>query len=80
MSLQVAVDALEAVADDNGAPDAVRIRAASALAVQVRGTTPGSPQAATWAKLIVMAEDMAQAPGQPTTRVEAAELLMLLEG
>ena len=79
MSLAAALVALEAVADDNGVPDSVRIRAATSLAAQVRGTNPGSPQADTLAKLIAMAETMAQAPGQPAARVEAAELLILLE-
>ena len=80
MSLAVAVAALEAVADDNGAPDVLRIRAASLLAVRVRGTDPGSPQADTLAKLIDMAETMAQARGRPEARVAAAELLLLLGG
>lgn len=80
MSLQVALDTLEAVLSDGGAPVATRIRAARSLVVQVRGTTPGSPQAAQLDNVVAIATQVAQNSADAALRVEAAELLILAGG
>ena len=79
MSLQVALDTLEAVVNDGAATVETRIRVARALVVQVRGARAGTPQAQTFDDLMAIATQVAQNNADPALRVEAAELLLLAE-